>query len=313
MLRIGLFNNTNKEEIMIFSVRYRELIDKGEFVEAIEIKPKKKIIEMMFSFNESGYCSPDRCNPGYTVLIRTEESVLDKYYEYKEIENVDSTCELEWYLKLPPEDLFDILELWYEDLSSSFKYEFQEELNKVFSKFQLQWRMADGKLLKIDKQQFDNDLVDIALHSIEQYQQIDGRFQSAYEEFVTSVMKLDTGELHAAITNAELSYESILKILTGDQKSPVKQQLKKLFALDKKPELPDGMSDQGFQDNVLSALPYIRNYSYSDHGAGVHSRAITKSLANLAVNIAAAFNIYLLDEYSEMLTRSELNDDEIPF
>lgn len=47
------------------------------------------------------------------------------------------------------------------------------------------------------------------------------------------------------------------------------------------------------------SLPYVRNNSGADHGAGAKEVVITKPMAKLAVNLAAALNIFLIDSYKD--------------
>ena len=70
--------------------------------------------------------------------------------------------------------------------------------------------------------------------------------------------------------------------------------------------LPENANVNGFKDNVLMALPYIRN-NFSAHGAGSSNVEIDKPLANLAVNLASALDTYLVEEYKNS---SVINDAE---
>ncbi len=47
----------------------------------------------------------------------------------------------------------------------------------------------------------------------------------------------------------------------------------------------------------MMSLPFIRNNSGSDHGAGAKDIIISKPMAKLALNLAAALNTYLIEEY----------------
>jgi hypothetical protein len=48
----------------------------------------------------------------------------------------------------------------------------------------------------------------------------------------------------------------------------------------------------------MMSLPYIRNNSGADHGAGEKVVVISKPMAKLAVNLAAALDTYLIEEYT---------------
>ena len=49
----------------------------------------------------------------------------------------------------------------------------------------------------------------------------------------------------------------------------------------------------------------MRNNSGADHGAGAKEVKITKPMAKLAINLAAALDTYLIEEYAERLSNSE--------
>ncbi len=111
----------------------------------------------------------------------------------------------------------------------------------------------------------------------------------------------------------------MLKVIIGVTKGNAKD-LTSAFISSVNPKLPMTINPEGFRSNVLMALPYIRNNSSSDHGAGESQVVIEKSFAKLAINLAAALNTYLIEEYKKTLhgeTSVELTDDgnsnEYPF
>ena len=48
---------------------------------------------------------------------------------------------------------------------------------------------------------------------------------------------------------------------------------------------------------MLLSLPYVRNNSTASHGSGKEVVEITKEMANLSINMAAALNTYLIESY----------------
>lgn len=63
-------------------------------------------------------------------------------------------------------------------------------------------------------------------------------------------------------------------------------------------DLPQTLKPDGFKDNVLMSLPYIRNNA-SSHGAGSEPVIISKTLANLSINLSAVLCTYLIEESSQ--------------
>lgn len=67
--------------------------------------------------------------------------------------------------------------------------------------------------------------------------------------------------------------------------------------------LPNTINPVGFKDSVLMSLPFIRNNAAS-HGAGAVDSSISKSLANLAINLAASLCTYLIEENKMLISQS---------
>ena len=77
------------------------------------------------------------------------------------------------------------------------------------------------------------------------------------------------------------------------------------------------MTKEGFREKVLMSLPYIRNNSAADHGAGAVPIQISKELAKLALNISASLCTYLIENYLASLNIKQPNkgtdSGDIPF
>lgn len=56
-----------------------------------------------------------------------------------------------------------------------------------------------------------------------------------------------------------------------------------------------------FESQVMRAFPFIGNNSGADHGAGAKEVFIFKHIAKLTINLAAAMDTYLIEEYSAAL------------
>ena len=123
------------------------------------------------------------------------------------------------------------------------------------------------------------------------------KFQSAYTELTTAVEALVKGDYQSAINNAGKSYESILKVILGADRGNADKLTNQY--MDQLLSVPDTMTKAGFREKVMMSLPYVRNHSGADHGAGAKEVVITKPMAKLAVNLAAALDTYLIEEYAE--------------
>lgn len=151
-------------------------------------------------------------------------------------------------------------------------------------------------MVKIDAQQFELDLRRKTLESLKELQDINPKFQSAYSELLQACSFIETQNYGEAIVNAGNSYESVLKVICAEQKGNA-DKLTNKYVDDILSNLPASMTNAGFREKVMMALPFIRNNSSSGHGAGEELVTISKPLAKLAINLSAAMNTYLIEEY----------------
>ena len=199
--------------------------------------------------------------------------------------------------------LFSIIELQFKELSADEAKAFADAINIIFKDNDLPWLLSDGKLFMIDSKQFECDLKLKAIESLKGLKDAEPKFQSAYTELTDAIEYFDKGDYQSAINNAGKSYESILKVILGLDDGNAKQLTEQYR--DTLLTVPATMSNGGFQSQVMMALPFIRNNTGAVHGAGDKRVVISKPFAKLAINLAAALDTYLVEEYAERLSNSE--------
>ena len=115
--------------------------------------------------------------------------------------------------------LFDLIELQYDELSDepeNGKEGFRKEINETFRENDSPWLFADGRLVKIDSKQFEQDLKLKALEMLRELRDAEPAYQAAYDELMKAVEFLEKGDFAEAVGNAEKSYESVIKVICGD-------------------------------------------------------------------------------------------------
>ena len=295
---------------MIFSQRYKDLIEfdngesKDEICGDIDFTVKQKIVKVLEDFREPQKYHPNRYD-NYEETTDALEIATNKVNDLAgyPVANLaamdfnpmgDSSVVL---ASMFTPFLFDLIELHYEALSESEKEPFRVAVNNVLRDNDVPWLIADGVMIKIDAKQFEQDLKRKALEQLHELTDSAPVFQSAYDELIKSVEFLKKDNYAEAVTNAGKSYESVMKIICGVDKGNA-DKLTRQIVDDTHIELPDGISSEGFRQNVLMALPYVRN-NVGAHGFGMSTTELSRPLANLAVNLAAALDTYLIEEYSE--------------
>lgn len=294
---------------MVFSQRYSDFIDVGhgeskDFIcGEVPYNVKKEIGVVLTQFAEPTILRPNRYD-NYEINTNVFQIAVDKlntivgFTALNFTKNVfDGYDEIDPIGSLFTPWLFDLIELHYTGLSNGEKSDFQLAINYAFQNNEIPWLLCDGRLIKIDAQQFEMDLRKKALDKLHELTDSDPRFQAAYDELIKASEFFEKGNYAEAISNSGKSYESILKVITeitkGNADKLTTEYSKKVLC-----GLPETMSNEGFREKVLMALPFIRNNSSSDHGAGDKPVIISRSLAKLAINICSALNTFLTEEYT---------------
>ena len=199
----------------------------------------------------------------------------------------------------PTPHLFDLIELQYEELSDdpeNGKDDFRGEINEVLREHDIPWLLIDGRLIKIDPRQFEQDLKLKALSEMKELKDADPLYQGAFDELRKAVGFLGRGDYAEAVINAEKSYESVLKVICGpgSETEAANVLVRRLLEAGKL-SLPEGLKPEAFRSNVLMSLPTIRNKAAA-HGSGATGCEVSGPMANLAVNLACALDTYFIQE-----------------
>lgn len=299
----------------LFSERYGELFQDepnwfgGDDDSSVPYNAKVLIARVMEDFREPISFQPNRYD-NYTVdtdALDLAISELNEHVDYRVVD-LDMMCmgsgldETHALANVYTPHLFDLIELQYEELSDDAengKGGFRGEINKVLRETDIPWLLVDGRLVKIDPKQFEQDLKLKALGEMKELNDADPLYQGAYDELRKAMDFLGRGDYAEAVINAEKSYESVLKVIlgSGSETEAANGLVKRLLEAGKLP-LPESLKPEAFQSSVLMSLPIIRNKAAA-HGSGTTGREISGSMANLAVNLACALNTYLIQETTD--------------
>ncbi len=290
---------------MIFSERYKDLVNvlEGNLIvdkicgNDIDFNIRQKLVFLLSTFNEPQTIQLDRYDT--TNIAQTDaffQAISKFIYTRNKIPVNDIGYAMQLVSSQSLGNIFDVVELLYIELSDPEKEKYIKELNAFFDDNDLPWRMLDGKMIKIDAQQFECDLKAKALAQMQELKDAEPKFQSAYTELTTAIEAFDKGDYQSAINDAGKSYESVLKVILGVDRGNADKLTNQY--MDQLLTVPDTMAKSGFREKVMMSLPYVRNNSGADHGAGAKEVVITKPMAKLAVNLAAALDTYLIEEYT---------------
>lgn len=299
----------------LFSKRYKDLLEDNTFISELPDDLKRKLVLHLKRFDEPSKNVVSRYD-GYMIDSSAEYETLELYWEMNgwSTDNISQVDE-GWYYIRETYELFDIVELWSTVLSQGEKLPFKKELNFLLEQYEMPWLLSDGKIIKIDAQQFEQDLRNKALKEMEVFSGIVPEFKNAYLEFLEACDKFTNKDFKYTILSACKSYESVLKVVLNNTSSTADALTKAFINSEYMSELPFGVSKTGFQEKVLTALPFLRN-KIAGHGSGEETYEVPESLARLSVNLASSLNTYIMEQYraNMVIKRPEkIDDNEIPF
>ena len=158
----------------LFSERYGELFQDepnwfgGDDGSSVPYSAKVLVARVMEDFREPISFQPNRYD-SYTVDTDALDLAINELNEHVDYRVVDldmmrmgsSLDEVHALANVYTPHLFDLVELQYEELSDDAengKGGFRGEINKVFRENDIPWFLVDGRLVKIDPRQFEQDL-----------------------------------------------------------------------------------------------------------------------------------------------------------
>ncbi len=297
---------------LVFLQRYEELINAepgsgtDDFLGEIDYTVNNKIARILLEFREPKDVPVSR----YDSTTEETDALLIALDRLDDALGYDATSSLfmvgfgygidseeDGLARLPIPWLFSLIELLFDELSPAEKEAFRNAINAVFSDNDIPWVLVDGRMVKIDPKQFEQDMKRKTAERLNELKDAAPVFQSSYDELVKGIEFLDKGDFAEAVTNAAKSYESALKVLCNVENAAAGKlvsEIVKRGLLD----LPDGMEQKDFESKVLMSLPFIRNRPGAAHGAGAGNGEISRNMANLAVNLACALDTYIADEWA---------------
>lgn len=299
----------------LFSERYEELLQDesnwfgGDDGSSVLYSAKVLIARVMEDFREPISFQPSRYD-SYTVNTDALYLAIEELNEHVDYRVVDLDMmrmgsgldEVHALANVYTPHLFDLIELQYEELSDDIengKGGFRDEINKVLREQDIPWILVDGRLVKIDPKQFEQDLKLKTLGEMRELKDACPLYQGAYDELRKAIDFLGRGDYAEAVINAEKSYESVLKVILGSgSETEAASGLTKRLLDAGKLSLPEGLKPEAFQSSVLMSLPIIRNKAAA-HGSGATGCEMSRPMADLAVNLACALNTYLIQETTD--------------
>lgn len=307
-----------------FSQRHQSAIEEGTIEVTLGIRLRKRLWKVLAHYDFPISYQPDPYD-NWTVNstgLRELPNALQRIY------GVDDLCEklgvsrgkddeeLEtFFFACNGHDVFDVIEVFFSAMYEQ-QANLQREINQALQDEGCHWLLCDGYFFKLDSKWIEQHVLTQAHELLGK-----GKFDGALDEFREARNYLLAEDYKAAIHNSTKAFESLLKAVQQREDGTAKKLVDALKASPFYTAFPESLA-AGFGDNVLMALPFIRN-RIGGHGQGQGVVAVPPSLAEFAVNLAGTLIVFVVKRHLEVSTEKKHVDqneaemdstgDDIPF
>lgn len=310
----------------MFSQRYHRAIEQKTLVVDLPEPARRKIWTWLIANNDSLHIQRDPNDnwvSNSSILEETERDLLtENGWECLPVTPYPAETQYHQALRLLILDgqgpfVFDAVEVASRHMDAAKIDTLRQKVNQIFELHDCPWRMSDGEFFKLDA-----DFVGARLTTIAHDRLAANQFSGAANEYAKARQYLSTGDIREAIFFAGHSFESVMKVLTNLEHANGDRLIKELGSQGFFDDLPESVRS-GFMDQVLKALPFLRN-KLGGHGQGKEVVSLPPAYGELAIQIAAAFQNFLISKHLERTTppppatepakeRKFPVDDDLPF
>jgi hypothetical protein len=286
---------------LLFSQRYHRAIEQTALVVDVPDAARRKIWAWLSANNTSLGIQRDPNDnwiSNSSILEETESDLLTEHgWERLPVTPYPPDTQYHKALRLLVLDgqgpfVFDTIEVASSYMDAAEKDTLRQKINQIFELHDCPWRMSDGEFFKLD-----TDFVGARLATTAHDTLAANQFAGAANEYAKARQYLATGDVREAIFFAGHSFESVMKVLTNLEHANGDRLIKELGLQGFFNDLPESVRS-GFMDQVLKALPFLRN-KLGGHGQGKGVVTIPPAYGDLAIQIAAAFQNFLITRHLE--------------
>jgi hypothetical protein len=214
-----------------------------------------------------------------------------------------------------PNRAFDVIQLWYSDISIDRQQYFQRELNEILDEESCPWRFCDYDFFKIDSKFMEEKV-------LMQTQELlsEQSYHGAMQEFVEARNDFSSGDFKGTILNACKAFESVMKVILSKDGGAADDLIKGLDKAGVLDDIPQNLR-RPFETKVLQTVPFMRN-TLAGHGQGQQLVTVSRELAELGLHLSGALILFCIRRQLAMNPPSssnpayipdELPDDDVPF
>lgn len=300
---------------MLFSQRYHRALEQRTLKVELPENVRRKLWSWLSANNTSLRLQRDPNDnwiSNSSILEEAEAEMLIEHGwdELPSTSHVEANSAFrEFFLNGDAEFVFDVVELVGNWMSPEERETTRQKVNQIFVQHSCPWRLTDGEFFKLDQ-----DFIGVQLSLSAHDALTTNGFTGASQEYAKARQYAGSGDIREAINFAGHSFESVMKVLTGLDHVNADRLIKELAAKGYFDDLPQAVR-AGFADQVLKALPFLRN-KLGGHGQGAVVIDIPSVYGELAIQLAATFHNFLIAKHLQrcpLTSPQPVYDDEIPF
>lgn len=303
----------------LFSIRNKEMLREKK----VEIPLSRRLrtrIWQAFERNtyqtqsETGYWfnAIDNVPPGLQSAYGWESLEVTRIDEFNKKHLIKKVSLETFVLEAYSYKVFDAIELFWQENEDS-RAKFQIDFNSIMIQEKCPWLLCDGYLFKMDSEFLATHVMECGTELLKEH-----GYAGPLDEFAEARKDLTAGSYKDAMHKANKSVESVLKIIENKEHAKPGELLhgvpEKFFS-----GLPEEFIKK-LPDKLFTVLPFIRN-ELAGHGQGknIVKEEDCKHMANLAVNLAGCFIVFLIQRQTELKPTADIKPsvhaapDDVPF
>ncbi|MFO7535737.1 MAG: hypothetical protein R6X19_08680 [Kiritimatiellia bacterium] len=220
----------------------------------------------------------------------------------------------EFVASCEPEQVFDVIQLWYDDLSNERQRAMQQELNLVLEEEACPWCFCEREFFQVDSKFLEERI----LAQVHELLDVQGH-HGAMQEFVEARNDFASGDFKGTILNACKAYESVMKTILAKDSGVADDLIKGLAKAGILDDLPRELR-RPFEVKVLQAVPFMRN-TFAGHGQGQQILSVSRELAELCLHLSGSFMLFCIrrqlviapPQTQSVRTTDQTPEDNLPF
>ncbi len=297
-----------------FSKRHSAALREKRLRPSISIPLRVAIKRTLDNLSEFG---GDYNDPDNITFYRTEDT-LKTFYGEEKLLAFDKSGDG----KLVPSDIegliargypsrvLDLIEAWCDNSEDEKVTKCERELNSLFEIHNSPWRIVNKSIIRVDSEYLHSEVIARTQTLLKE-----NAATGALEEFSEAVSCLTGGETKDAIINAHKSVESVMKTCLDIKEHKTYGELLRLV-------VDSGLVPEYYEEflthfeKLALAASKERNQPARGHGQGSDPTIVPKPLAEFALHLAGAVNLFMIQRWIDSKPKEEeppVPGDDIPF